>query len=119
MTNTSRSEASLLAALRAPRSGDPPARDPDDFSVVLGGPLYQLIRRAHLAGDALQLWRRRIVVIALVAWLPLLILSMLEKRARGDAVAVPFLLVIDIIVRFLFMLPLTILAELSLPSCMS
>ena len=85
MTNTSRSEASLLAALRAPRSGDPPARDPDDFSVVLGGPLYQLIRRAHLAGDALQLWRRRIVVIALVAWLPLLILSMLEKRAWGDA----------------------------------
>ena len=112
MTNTSRSEASLLAALRAPRSGDPPARDPDDFSVVLGGPLYQLIRRAHLAGDALQLWRRRIVVIALVAWLPLLILSMLEKRAWGDAVAVPFLLDIEVHVRFLLTLPLLIVAEL-------
>ena len=94
------------------RSGDPPARDPDDFSVVLGGPLYQLIRRAHLAGDALQLWRRRIVVIALVAWLPLLILSMLEKRAWGDAVAVPFLLDIEVHVRFLLTLPLLIVAEL-------
>ncbi|PYM27237.1 MAG: hypothetical protein DME11_08985 [Candidatus Rokuibacteriota bacterium] len=98
--------------MRAPRSGDPPARDPDDFSVVLGGPLYQLIRRAHLAGDALQLWRRRIVVIALVAWLPLLILSMLEKRAWGDAVAVPFLLDIEVHVRFLLTLPLLIVAEL-------
>ena len=112
MTNKSRSEAWLRAALRAPRSGDPPARDPDDFSVVLGGPLYQLIRRAHLAGDALQLWRRRIVVIALVAWLPLLILSMLEKRAWGDAVAVPFLLDIEVHVRFLLTLPLLIVAEL-------
>jgi len=80
--------------------------------VVLGGPLYQLIRRAHLAGDALQLWRRRIVVIALVAWLPLLILSMLEKRAWGDAVAVPFLLDIEVHVRFLLTLPLLIVAEL-------
>ena len=112
MTNKSRSEAWLRAALRAPRSGDPPARDPDDFSVVLGGPLYQLIRRAHLAGDALQLWRRRIVVIALVAWLPLLILSMLERRAWGDAVAVPFLLDIEVHVRFLLTLPLLIVAEL-------
>ncbi len=112
MTNKSRSEAWLLAALRVPRSGDPPAPDPDDFSVVLGGPLYQLIRRAHLAGDALQLWRRRIVVIALVAWLPLLILSMLERRAWGDAVAVPFLLDIEVHVRFLLTLPLLIVAEL-------
>ena len=32
--------------------------DPYDFSVVLGGPLYQLIRRAHLAEGALDLLRR-------------------------------------------------------------
>jgi hypothetical protein len=30
-------------------------RDSDDFSVVLGGPLYQMVRRAHLSGDALEL----------------------------------------------------------------
>ena len=25
-----------------------------DFSLVLGGPLFQLLRRAHLTGDALS-----------------------------------------------------------------
>ncbi len=28
-----------------------------DFSLVLGGPLYQLLRRAHLTGGALELLR--------------------------------------------------------------
>jgi len=32
-----------------------------DFSLVLGGPLYQLWRRTRMADDALQLLRRRIV----------------------------------------------------------
>ena len=58
MTNTSRSEASLLAALRAPRSGDPPARDPDDFSVVLGGPLVAFALNAwkvfHVSADVVN-----------------------------------------------------------------
>jgi hypothetical protein len=26
-------------------------KEPTDFSLVLGGPLYQLFRRAHLTGD--------------------------------------------------------------------
>ena len=39
---------------------------PPDFSLVLGGPLFQLLRRTHLADDALMLVRQRIVVIALV-----------------------------------------------------
>ena len=30
-----------------------------DFSLVLGGPLFQLFRRAHLSGDALELMHRR------------------------------------------------------------
>ena len=41
--------------------------DAADFSLVLGGPLFQLFRRAHLTGDGLQLLHRRIVVIALFA----------------------------------------------------
>jgi len=51
-----------------------PTSKTDDFSVVLGGPLFQIFRRAHLSGDGLELLRRRVVVITLVAWLPLLIL---------------------------------------------
>jgi hypothetical protein len=112
VTNLSRSEAGLLGGLRAPAARETPPPDPYDFSVVLGGPLYQIIRRAHLAGDALQLWRRRIGVFSLVAWLPPLILSALAGRAWGDAVAVPFLLDIEMHTRFLLALPLLIVAEL-------
>jgi hypothetical protein len=96
----------------APASAETAPDDPYDFSIVLGGPLYQIVRRAHLSGDALQLWRRRIVTIMLVAWLPLLILSMLEGKAWGDTVAVPFLMDIEIHARLLLALPLLIVAEL-------
>ena len=83
-----------------------------DFSVVLGGPLFQLVRRAHLTGDGLELARRRLIVIAALAWLPLLILSALAGRAWGGAVRVPFLTDIEVHVRFLLAVPLLIVAEL-------
>ena len=85
---------------------------PPDFSLVLGGPLFQLVRRAHLSGDALDLLHRRIIAIALLAWLPLLILSVLGGRAWGQAVAVPFLLDIEVHIRMLAALPMLIAAEL-------
>ena len=103
---------STLTGLRSPTKGDTLRQDPDDFSVVLGGPLYQLVRRAHLTGDALELLHRRIVVITLFAWLPLLILSVLGGRAWGDAVRVPFLMDVDAHARLLLALPLLIVAEL-------
>jgi hypothetical protein len=84
----------------------------EDFSVVLGGPLYQLVRKAHLSGNALQLVRRRIAVISLFAWLPLLLLSVAGGRAWGAAVPVPFLKDFEVHARFLLALPLLIAAEL-------
>ena len=98
----------------APAPTDVPTllRHPPDFSLVLGGPLFQLLRRAHLADDALMLVRQRVLVIALVAWLPLLLLSALEGRLLGGGVAVPFLLDLDVHIRFLVALPLLIIAEL-------
>jgi hypothetical protein len=87
-------------------------REPQDFSLVLGGPLFQLLRRSHLSGDALELLRQRILVISLLAWLPLLVLSALEGHALGGNVAVPFLADIDVHIRFLVALPLLIIAEL-------
>ena len=86
--------------------------EPQDFSLVLGGPLFQLLRRAHLSGDALELMRQRILVISLLAWLPLLALSALEGQALGGRAAIPFLLDVDVHVRFLVTLPLLIVAEL-------
>jgi hypothetical protein len=41
-----------------------------DFSLVLGGPLFQLLLRAHLSGNALELLHRRILAILLIPWLP-------------------------------------------------
>jgi hypothetical protein len=79
---------------------------------VLGGPLFQLLRRSHLSGNALELWRQRIVVISLLAWLPLLVLSLVEGHALKGTVAVPFLWDIDVHLRFLLALPLLIVAEL-------
>ena len=79
---------------------------------MLGGPLYQLWRRTHLAGDTLQLLRRRIVVLTVLAWVPLLVLSVAEGHAWGTSVALPFLYDIELHVRLLLALPLLILAEL-------
>ncbi|HEY3149687.1 MAG TPA: hypothetical protein VGJ75_25200 [Dongiaceae bacterium] len=85
---------------------------PRDFSLVLGGPLFQLLRRAHLSDDALMMVRQRVIVIALVAWLPLLVLSVLQRQLLGGSVAVPFLLDVEVHIRFLVALPLLIIAEL-------
>jgi hypothetical protein len=83
-----------------------------DFSLVLGGPLFQLLRRAHLTGDTMDLLRRRVLVIPLLAWLPLLVLSALEGQALGGSAAVPFLLDVDVHVKFLVVVPLLIVAEM-------
>jgi len=93
-------------------SGDGLRSLPRDFSLVLGGPLFQLLRKAHLSDDALTMVRQRITVIALIAWLPLLVLSALEGQLLGGGVAVPFLLDVEVHIRFLVALPLLILAEL-------
>ena len=86
--------------------------NPPDFSLVLGGPLFQLLRRAHLSDDALLMVRQRLVVFVLLTWLPLLLLSIWEGAAWGQRAVVPFLLDIEAHVRFLVALPLLIVAEL-------
>ena len=83
-----------------------------DFSLVLGGPLFQLLRRARLADDGLMLVRRRMVIISLLAWLPLLVLSALEGQALGVDGSVAFMRDIEVHVRFLVALPLLIAAEM-------
>ena len=100
----------LLASERT--SGSDLFHNPPDFSLVLGGPLFQLLRRAHLSDDALMMVRQRLVVFALLTWLPLLLLSALEGRAWGSRTVVPFLLDIEVHVRFLVALPLLVVAEL-------
>jgi hypothetical protein len=85
---------------------------PQDFSLVLGGPVFQLLRRSHLTDDALGLARQRIIVISSFCWLPLLVLSALEGNALGGSAAVPFLLDVEVYTRFLVALPLLVAAEI-------
>jgi hypothetical protein len=87
-------------------------RNPPDFSLVLGGPLFQLLRRAHLSDDALMMVRQRILAIALLAWLPLLVLCALEGRLLGGTATVPFLKDVEVHTKLLLVVPLLIIAEL-------
>ena len=92
----------------------PPASAGGDrayFSPVLGGPLFRLFCRTRLSTDELLLLRRRIVVVVLVAWLPLLLLSVIEGKAMGEGVAVPFFYDFAVHIRFLVALPLLFVAE--------
>jgi hypothetical protein len=79
-----------------------------DFSPVLGGPLFQLFRRAHLSDDGLELLYRRIVASTLIAWLPLLVLSIFSHSASR----LSFFHDVEVHVRFLVALPVLIAAEL-------
>lgn len=84
---------------------------PADFSLVLGGPLYQLLRRSRLSDTGLNLLKRRLIVIPLLAWLPLLILSIFEGKFWGSA-DVSFIHDIELHIRFLLAMPMLIGAEL-------
>jgi hypothetical protein len=103
-------------------SGSPPSKlsaSPEDlereelraFSIVLGGPLFQLFRRIRLTGAALELVKRRTLVLVGFAWLPLLFLSLAERHA-WSGVTEPFFLDADVHARLLIALPLLVFGEL-------
>jgi hypothetical protein len=89
-----------------------PLTQPADFSLMLGGPLYRLWRRARLTDDALELAHRRVLALTALAWVPLLLLSILDGYAWGG-VTLPFLYDLELHARFLLAMPLLILAEVS------
>jgi hypothetical protein len=82
-----------------------------DYSLVLGGPLFQLFRKAHLAGDGLELLYRRVLAITGIAWLPLLLLST-KGLLLGRAGRIGFFTDVEVHARFLVALPVLIFAEL-------
>ncbi len=85
----------------------------EDFSLVLGGPLFQLWQGVRLSGAHLELLRRRIIAMALATWIPPLVLSVMEGHAWGGPLALPYLLDVQQHLRFLVALPLLIFAELT------
>jgi hypothetical protein len=82
-----------------------------DFSLVLGGPLYQIFRRTYLSGPVLELLRRRVLFLSAITWLPPLILSAIDGRLLGGQ-GLTFLRDIETHVRFLVAVPVLVIAEL-------
>ena len=80
---------------------------PPPLLLTEGGPGDAVMRRLGLAQHA----GRAAVVLALVTWLPLLVLSLVEGRAVGGA-AIPFLHDIAAQVRFLVAVPILLFAEI-------
>ncbi len=89
----------------------PGARQSEEFSLVLGGPLYQLLVRSKLLQGSMGNLGRRIAVITAIAWFPLVPLAMFDGRLTGG-VPVPFFYDFEVHSRLLFALPLMILAEM-------
>jgi hypothetical protein len=81
-----------------------------DFSLVLGGPTFQFFRRTHMEGDHGELLRRRVTIITLLVWLPLLLLSIFTSPNGGARLS--FLQDIEVHARFLVALPILIGCEL-------
>jgi len=82
-----------------------------NFSLVLGGPLFNLFRRTYLSGEALEYTPRRILVTSAIAWMPLLVLSLLAGHALPGSTPIAFFPDIETHVRFLVALPILIGAE--------
>ncbi|MGB7439392.1 MAG: hypothetical protein WBQ61_24550 [Candidatus Acidiferrum sp.] len=81
-----------------------------EFSIVEGGPLHRIQLRLGLMKDRAPRIMRRAMIFALVAWLPLLILSAVQGVLVTN-VKIPFLYDPAAYSRFLLAVPLLIVAE--------
>lgn len=80
------------------------------FSLWCPAPLQRIYCRVGLADNAYELASRRAFILTAVAWLPLFILSAIDRRVYIGA-KVPFLLDLDLQARLLLALPLLIGGE--------
>jgi hypothetical protein len=84
---------------------------PTQFSLVSGGPSYQLLRWAGLCGPALEFPVRRTLAITLFAWLPLSLLAAFEGHLLSGT-SFGFLSDVESHARLLVALPVLVIAEL-------
>lgn len=82
-----------------------------EFSITRGGPMHWLQVRLGHAGDERQRVVRRALLAILVTWLPLLVLSLLQRHAYGPQIQIPFLRDFAVNARFLIAVPILVLAE--------
>jgi hypothetical protein len=106
--NVDRAADAPPAADQADRTTDPAIRN---FSIVVGGPVYDFLVRAGLFRFGLPNLARRIVALIALTWLPLLLLSLKDGLALGHQVEIPLLYDFSMYGRFLLGLPLLLVAE--------
>jgi len=82
-----------------------------NFSIVVGGPVYDFLKRSGLVQVALPNVLRRIGALVVITWLPLLVLSLKDDLAFGHNVTIPLLYDFSTYSRLLLALPLLLLAE--------
>lgn len=83
----------------------------DHFSVLQGGPIYRFQEAIHMAMPDRSGVVKRAFLTTLLTWFPLLVLSLLQHRAFGSEVQMPFFYDIGNAIRFLIGLPLLVIAE--------
>jgi len=83
----------------------------DEFSLVQGGPIYRFQTAIGMALPNREGVLKRALLTTLVTWFPLLILSLIQGRAFGSQVNIPFLYDFAASIRFLIGLPLLVIAE--------
>ena len=83
-----------------------------DFSITNNGLLHGLMGRVGLLRPGTAFLVLRVLIMWLITWFPMLMLSIMEGLAIGDAIRVPFLYDLSIHTRFLFVAPLFLMAEL-------
>jgi len=77
-----------------------------NFDIFTQGPLYRFFLQSRLVKKPLLLYQRRMLIICLLTWLPLLILTLFSKVRLSM-----FISDIDVHVRLLISLPLLLYAE--------
>ena len=82
------------------------------FSIVSGGPFYNLIVRLRLVETGSHHAFKRAVLYVLLTWVPLLVLSLLQGVALGSTVKIPFLFDFAVSSRYLIAGSILIIAEI-------
>jgi hypothetical protein len=83
----------------------------DKFTLLAGGPLFQLMCRAGVIDESLSGLPARIGIIVALTWLPLVVLTLVEGTLVHPAPEVSFLGDFGCQARFLVTVPLLMIAE--------
>ena len=83
----------------------------DDFLLSGGGRFYQLLKRVGNRQRGAAQVTRRVVVLILIGWVPLLLLSLTNGLAFGNQVAEPLIHDLNTNIRSLVVVPLLIIAD--------